>query len=200
MAKLSAPLLSLSASGTIGDLITYGKWKGINYARQRVIPANPNSAGQQSQRTKLANAVADYKSTTNALNALDKTNLDRAALYSGVTQSGFNFYVKQHIAEAVAGGTPGPLYGTVESAVGSDTFQVDINSKASTANVTLYYGTSPTSMLTSVTRSQTSTPGYAHTFVLTSLNAGTKYYYKVVVNEGNEDITGGTGQVTTSAA
>jgi len=50
MARLTAPLLSLAASGTIGDAITFSSWKGIPYARTRVIPANPNSVGQQEAR------------------------------------------------------------------------------------------------------------------------------------------------------
>ena len=50
MARLTAPLLSLAASGTIGNAITYSSWKGIPYARTRVIPANPKSADQQEVR------------------------------------------------------------------------------------------------------------------------------------------------------
>lgn len=51
MAKLTGALFSLSASGTIAETITYAKWKGIPFARQRVIPANPQSAEQTSTRT-----------------------------------------------------------------------------------------------------------------------------------------------------
>ena len=54
MTKLTGPLLSLGASGTIGDTITYSSWKGIDYARQRVIPANPNTAEQQITRNTFA--------------------------------------------------------------------------------------------------------------------------------------------------
>lgn len=50
MAKLTGALFSLTASGTIADAITYGKWKGIPYARQRVVPANPRSLEQTSTR------------------------------------------------------------------------------------------------------------------------------------------------------
>jgi len=50
MARLTAPLLSLAASGTIGNAITFSSWKGIPYARTRVIPANPNSVAQQEVR------------------------------------------------------------------------------------------------------------------------------------------------------
>lgn len=50
MAKVTAPLLSFGASGTIAGIQTYSRWRGIPYARQRVIPANPNSPDQQLTR------------------------------------------------------------------------------------------------------------------------------------------------------
>jgi len=50
MAKVNAPLLSFSASGTIAGTQTYSKWKGRPYVRQRVTPANPDTAGQQLTR------------------------------------------------------------------------------------------------------------------------------------------------------
>lgn len=50
MAKLTAPLLALSARGTIADTLTYSAWKGIDYVRQRVIPANPQTAAQDLTR------------------------------------------------------------------------------------------------------------------------------------------------------
>ena len=50
MAKVNAPLLSFSASGTIAGTQTYSRWKGRPYVRQRVTPANPNTAGQQLTR------------------------------------------------------------------------------------------------------------------------------------------------------
>lgn len=51
MAKLTGPLFSFSSLGTIAGAVTYSRWKGIAYARQRVIPANPNSLEQQATRT-----------------------------------------------------------------------------------------------------------------------------------------------------
>ena len=50
MAKLTGPLFSFTALGTIAKAITYSRWKGVGYARQRVIPANPNSLDQQETR------------------------------------------------------------------------------------------------------------------------------------------------------
>lgn len=51
MAKLDAPLLSFGARGTIAKTQTYASWRGINYARQRVTPANPQTAEQTSTRS-----------------------------------------------------------------------------------------------------------------------------------------------------
>lgn len=51
MAKLTAPLLSLDARGTIASTLTFSGWKGVPYARTRVIPANPQTASQTATRT-----------------------------------------------------------------------------------------------------------------------------------------------------
>jgi len=50
MAKVSAPLLSFSAGGSIAKTQVYSKWKGRPYVRQHVIPSNPNTAEQQLTR------------------------------------------------------------------------------------------------------------------------------------------------------
>ncbi len=46
MVKVYAPMLSLDASGSLGEAIVFSKWKGRNYVRQLVKPANPKSGGQ----------------------------------------------------------------------------------------------------------------------------------------------------------
>ena len=50
MVKVFAPMLSLDASGTLGDAVTFSKWKGRNYVRERVIPANPETGAQVGRR------------------------------------------------------------------------------------------------------------------------------------------------------
>lgn len=54
MAKTTAPILSFDGAGTIGKTVTFSKWRGVKYARQRVVPANPNTAEQQLTRTTFA--------------------------------------------------------------------------------------------------------------------------------------------------
>lgn len=46
MAKVTAPLLSFGARGTIAKVQTYATWRGVAYARRHVIPANPKTTGQ----------------------------------------------------------------------------------------------------------------------------------------------------------
>jgi len=51
MAKITAPLLSFGARGQIGKAQVYATWRGISYARQHVIPANPRTQEQQLTRS-----------------------------------------------------------------------------------------------------------------------------------------------------
>lgn len=51
MAKVTGPLLSFDASGTVGSVATYSKWKGRNYTRLRVVPQNVQSENQAEVRT-----------------------------------------------------------------------------------------------------------------------------------------------------
>ncbi len=46
MAKVTGPLLSLGATGTIAKIQTYAKWRGVPYVRRHVVPANPKSTAQ----------------------------------------------------------------------------------------------------------------------------------------------------------
>lgn len=61
MARLTGPLMSLGASGTLAKTLTYGAWKGISYARTRVIPANPQSSAQTQTRQVFAFLQDYYK-------------------------------------------------------------------------------------------------------------------------------------------
>tara|TARA_Y100001951_G_C11236729_1_gene237905 strand:- start:173 stop:826 length:654 start_codon:yes stop_codon:yes gene_type:complete len=61
MAKLTAPLLSMGAKGQIGKAMVIANWKGVDYARQYVKPANPRTVAQQSNRTRFALLREMYK-------------------------------------------------------------------------------------------------------------------------------------------
>lgn len=53
MAKVTGPLMSLDASGTVGKTAVFSKWKGRNYVRLRVTPKNVKSDDQAKVRTVL---------------------------------------------------------------------------------------------------------------------------------------------------
>lgn len=50
MPRLTGPLFSLTARKTLGKAITYSSWRGVQYARQRVIPTNPQTTAQTDVR------------------------------------------------------------------------------------------------------------------------------------------------------
>ena len=90
MARVSAPLLSLDASGTLAKAITFSKWKGRNYVRTRVVPSNPRSGLQVGMRAGIAGAPDLWN------NYLSPAH--RAAWATGVGAeaiSGYNLYCRQ---------------------------------------------------------------------------------------------------------
>ena len=85
--------MSLDASGSVADTIVFSKWKGRNYVRQHVIPANPKTGLQTGMRAMMRfvtqiwatlsltiqgrwKDVADPKSIT-PLNAMTQLNQER---------------------------------------------------------------------------------------------------------------------------
>jgi len=90
MAKVSAPFLSLGASGTVAGTLTASRWKGIKTMRQKSEPANPNTAKQQAQRGKMRNAVSFWRFIIVA--AAMKLGWNVTASLSGKPQSGFNSF------------------------------------------------------------------------------------------------------------
>lgn len=54
MAKLTGPLLSMGARGSLGKTMVMSKWRGVAYARQHVVPTNPNTLAQQTVRKTFA--------------------------------------------------------------------------------------------------------------------------------------------------
>lgn len=90
MTKVFAPALSLDASGTIGDAITFSKWKGRNYIRERVIPANPRSGLQVGFRSMFAFLAQNWAALTPTEKATWNDLADAAVI------STFNAYMAKN--------------------------------------------------------------------------------------------------------
>ena len=50
MARVTGPLMSMEASGTIGKTLTFANWVGRQYVRRWTRPSNPQTADQMEQR------------------------------------------------------------------------------------------------------------------------------------------------------
>lgn len=88
MAKLRAGILG-QVTGKVSGVVG-GTWKEVNYIREYIIPANPNSAAQQVQRGLFAGAVEFCQPLVGPV----------FNVYSDQFQSrmsGFNFFIKDNI-------------------------------------------------------------------------------------------------------
>jgi len=66
MPKLTAPLLSTEAHGTLADLLTYSKQKGRAIARRKSTPAQPRSLAQRASRSAMSGLAALWSNLTPA--------------------------------------------------------------------------------------------------------------------------------------
>ncbi len=145
MAKLTGPLFSFGARGKLGGALVYGAWKGLNVVRTYVVPANPNSAGQQTQRGYLGNGVTDWHGI--GLIPLDVTAWDRHAATRPSAMSGFNSFIKDHVDLQVGGDTPEMGFNATVVDDADDTFTMTIDEGGTAVSVNLQWGTSPTSLI-----------------------------------------------------
>lgn len=83
MAKVTAPLMSMDASGKFGGALVFGKWKGRPTVRKLVTPANPKSAEQTISRNavRVLGAGQHFAQLT-ALKRTGETLTDKAELQS----------------------------------------------------------------------------------------------------------------------
>ena len=190
MAKVNAPLFSLGARGKLGDALVFTPWKGLNCVRQYVVPSNPKSAGQVTQRGYMTAAVAAIHSAislaTIVLGDLDKSAYSLWASQVKSSTTWFNQATKNYIDVAVAGKEPTVFGGGVltpgSSQVEIHVFSEQIDGTEITAGK-FFYGTSPTAMLTSMVATITSVSLEADK-VITGLTAGVKYYFQFKVDAG----------------
>lgn len=118
MALVTAPLLSMDASGTVGKTLTYAKWKGRPYCRQRVIPTNPQSAAQTGARSMFGFLAQQW---TNLI-AGEQDDYDDLAEAGQI--SAFNVYMAKNLARWQLNMGPSKNYPAEEAASPLTTTQV----------------------------------------------------------------------------
>jgi hypothetical protein len=76
MAIVKGPAMSLDASGSLAGAVVFSKWKGRNYVRQLVTPANPKSGAQTGFRASMKFLSQNWAGLTagNKATWLDRAN------------------------------------------------------------------------------------------------------------------------------
>lgn len=98
MALVNGPLMSMDASGTFKQTLTFSIWKGRNYVRTWARPTNPKTADQQTQRTLMNDAVAAWHALYSG--TADNWNVAARDVYPPI--SGFNYWVMQYLLQGVS--------------------------------------------------------------------------------------------------
>jgi len=131
MAKLTAPVLSFAGSGKIAKTLVFGTWRGVKYARQYVVPANPQTTAQTQVRDIFAMMREMWKLAPDELRA----PWDRMA--QGRQFLGLNKFIGENLrvlngetdmdnfiaSPGAAGGLPMDAFG---AATGSGSGEIDL--------------------------------------------------------------------------
>jgi hypothetical protein len=183
MAKLKAPLFAFEARGTIAKTLTYFPWKGIDAVRTHVVPANPQTSGQTTQRTRMTDAVDEWHAES--YSALDAGAWNRLAGLAAKVMSGFNRMVQNFIDEDILGNTWEPINNLLVSGVGAAGFTVNVTKVSGGNAPTIRYGVSPTALLT--TAPLVDQTGNDWEVTLAGLSSDTLYYFTVDVGASATD-------------
>jgi hypothetical protein len=183
----------LSASGQIAKTLVYGDWKGIDVVRKYVIPANPNTAAQQTQRGYFGGAVEDWH--TDGFTAIDVVAWNLYALAQKVAASGFNMLVKLKIICAVAAESWVPLVDCLVTAIGAAGAQINITGTVG-STIKLYWGTSKTSMFNEEAMADTAGD---YEVILAACGSSTKIYFYIEDKGAGEQARTGIYTFTTTA-
>jgi len=186
MAKVNAPLFSFNASGQLAKSLVYGSWKGLDVVRSYVVPSNPKTADQLTQRGYFTAAVAAIHAAlalaAHALSATDQAAYAALASTRATPRTWFNEIVAVW-AKAKIAGNSGCIYtdGEIDDGtVGSiDLIMYQQEEGAATiANGKFYFGSSKTALIHAV--AATVTPNTSVALVAEDcsgfLTAGNKYF------------------------
>jgi len=180
VAKLKAPLLSLGASGAIGKVAVYFGWKGLDCVREYVIPANPKTTAQNTQRGYMTAAVAAiHTAQADASNPLGVVDKSAYALYGSTfptPRTWFNQIVMRWLIAKVNSEVEQIFAKGEFTDPATEEITITLyNHQQATQAGFFFCGTSKTAMLTSVAADGVSN---VHTGVFTGLTKGVKYFFQ----------------------
>ena len=183
MSKVTAPLFSFTARGALAKSIVYFPWKGVAAVRSYVVPANPNTSAQQTQRGYMTSAVAEWHASTFV--AADIAGWNRLANLLATSLSGFNRMVQEFVKEIILGNTWERIWNYRLFASTTTTLTPRVTKTAGGNSPIVRWGTSPTNMPNSAT--MVTTVGDGWEYVITGLTANTLYYLTFDVGASGVD-------------
>lgn len=99
MAKIQGPLMSITAAGSIGSMLTYSTTTSSPVAKRISAPAKRTSAAQQARRVIYLDAVTAW----HALTETEKAEYSAQAKPLNIT--GYNLFLSQNLTAAPPAGT-----------------------------------------------------------------------------------------------
>lgn len=195
MAKVKAPLFGLGASGQLGKALVYFNWKGVDVVRSHVVPANPQTDPQTTQRDYLKDAVTDiHAAQAEDVSPLTTADVSAYSLWGSIfatPRTWFNQAVKNWLNQKVAGNDPA-VYRGGASQPGSELLHpVIVTDEIDGTKITagkFFYGRSKTALINSV--EATITAGiHQASKEISGLSAGVKYFWQFRPDAG-EDCVG----------
>jgi len=190
VAKLKAPLLSLGASGAIGKAIVYFPWKGLDCVREYVVPTNPDTDPQKTQRGYLKAAVdAIHAALGLAAYPLNEADITAYSLWGScypTPRTWFNQAVKNWVDGYVAA-NEGAVFRSGQAVEGDTTldvtvFSTKIDGSAITAGK-FFWGKSKTALVHSGAAGIDAEANSAN-LLIDGLTNDKKYFWQFRVDDG----------------
>lgn len=106
MARVTGPLMSMEASGTIGKTLTFANWVGRQYVRRWTRPSNPQTADQMDQRNAFSVIGVGVSQANKCLQVNSSTTKTDEQAVRDKTPSGmrWNGYIQKVLTGSGAAG------------------------------------------------------------------------------------------------
>lgn len=106
MARVTGPLMSMEASGTIGKTLTFANWVGRQYVRRWTRPANPQTLDQMAQRNAFSIIGVGVSQANKCLQVNSSTGNTDEEAFRVKTPSGmrWNGYIQKVLTGSGAAG------------------------------------------------------------------------------------------------
>ena len=106
MARVTGPLMSMEASGTIGKTLTFANWVGRQYVRRWTRPSNPQTADQMDQRNAFSVIGVGVSQANKCLQVNSSTTKTDEQAFRDKTPSGmrWNGYIQKTLTGSGAAG------------------------------------------------------------------------------------------------